>query len=345
MTKIMVKTSKIRYYTISTILSIIISLVSMLICGADSIFTFFLFLIPWIFIFHQDTVSVDVNKVAILKDRWTGELLKGNYPEGFYWTKFFSAIIYDERNATPNKYSITTTIDTRNNIRGKIQITLWAQIIDLYKYNRIGAEDVKDKILHEIEESGKTYFNTKTDYDIRHIQNSKSTNLFESLFSPHMNNTQNVLKECGLEYDFNKLKINIGTFIAPNKIIDADLSAEISTRYSKALDIENLEKSKRVNNIFIEDLIIHINPTPTKLHLKKAALKLLELNESEALNPRNEYIIIEEMLAIAKAASKLPNEKLEEMKNLAETKYNIREGRTKDYRGLNNSFPFIDGNK
>ena len=306
----------------------------------------------------NDTATVDINKSATYKNRWSKKLVDDSKPEGEYWTFFYTYYIYSLIDNTKNEYSIKPLIDTKNRIRGSLPISMWCYIGNVYKNQRVGS-DVDDSIKRDLEDTIKAWGRKFDDTELEEKQGSEITLMNIVSVEGGNDSIWNTLSDAGIYVnrgnpnDRKNPVINVGTFEKPQSIIDSDLQIETTRRKAKADDFQNAEHSKKIDNILIEDLLPFLRPVKTFRELRNEAIRKLDnsiSSENDHYSHEDEQLITDQMLADAKNllptdetdANYLSAHEIKKMRNEAETKLSVREGRTKDYRGLDKTIPMIN---
>jgi hypothetical protein len=345
------------YYTIvvaviSFVIGLIVNQFSFPLQETGSILTG---IMVFIFLFN-DTDTVDINEKWTYKNRFNGKLV-GSKPEGTYWTRFYSFHFYSAVNISKNRYDANPIVDTKNNIRGEQPFTMWAYVEDALKNQRVGT-DVSENIITDLEDSMKDFATKKTDIDLRKLQGSK-IDLFTIVEENNKDSLWETLRDAGIYFDKNDKTnkknpvINMGTFVLPQVIIDANLAVQATKRNAEQRDFDTKEISKNVDNILINTLLPYIkNERLSPRMLRKLAIEELETStpsiKAEDYPGDNEHYF-EQLLAgemISILIDKLPGEddkdyispeELKELRQNAETTFSVRQGRTQDIKGLENS--------
>ncbi len=78
--------------------------------------------------------TIPINSRCPYKNVLKGTLVNGFLREGIYLLPFWIYRLEEPINSTKNKYELTVMVDTKDRIRGEMPITMWAWVLDPYKF-------------------------------------------------------------------------------------------------------------------------------------------------------------------------------------------------------------------
>lgn len=323
------ETDKITYYGITTSIAAILIISLDIILGGWGLFLGFILAVVLFITASNDTAQVPINRKMLYKDRWTGKLV-GELNTGFYWTCFFHYELTKDApiDSTVNEYMETVTTRSKNRITVTVSGSLWTPILDAVKYKEFGIDDAEQNVRRDWNNTLKAIVQKYDDEELDKMQNKQ---LKEEDFD---NDTlKTTLKNCGMESEYNNLRIDFGTVQLPKEVEQAYSKLSIAEKVADADDFNNYEISKRVNTILLAKILSFLpaEEQHTVDSLKQEAIQSLGLNSNSKLKHEDLVKIYDKAVAIARSKSiNLPSEVFDKMKDDVELKLNIRENRTKD---------------
>ena len=194
------------------------------------------------------------------------------------------------------------------------------------------------------EDTLKSIIASYDDKEIRKLQNRE----LSEVINDRMNTTNadeeiidtlfKTLENAGMKY----VSVSIGKIVIPESIIESNQAKVKAERDAEADDFTNREFTKRSNSIYLDLLLAEIIPPISSKKILDEAKGNLGYGDKEEIDHEKEFYIIDEAVSIAKAKTRLSRKVLKTMKAEAEQTLNIREGRTKDYKGLGNTLTNIN---
>jgi len=287
-------------------------------------------------------VKIAVNTCATYRNRWSGRLVDGTMREGWHFLWFLTYIIDEDGiDASLNEFAVEVEAETLNDITVTQPASLWTRVENARDYRRIGLDDVKEMVTKDWEDTVKAFVATKTDLQLRELQNK---NIGLELFNLRDTLFEKTLPKAGLLSDIDEIFISFGTVKLPASIKAANQAKVEKQRQVEGQKIDNTANSDLVSTILIEILISDL-PNWTKKKLRGQAINNLNLtiDPNKPFDADTEYDITDEMLSIAekkaeqKATSKGKTIDLIALRREANQVLDIREGRTKSYAGLGNA--------